>query len=91
MIGLAGLALGWLPKWGKVVYIYLGYCFSVNYFGAIIDIPDWVSNLAVLSWLPQLPIEEFDVLTFIVITVVSVMLMIIGCVGYMKRDMMEGV
>lgn len=91
MIGLAGLALGWLPKWGKVVYIYLGYCFSVNYFGAIIDIPDWVSNLAVLSWLPQLPIEEFDVLTFIVITVVSVMLMVIGCVGYMKRDMMEGV
>jgi ABC-2 type transport system permease protein len=91
IIGLAALALGWMPNLGKVVYIYLAYCFTVNYFGAIVDIPEWVSNIAVLSWLPQLPLEEFDALTFLTITVISIMLMVLGYVGYRKRDMMEGV
>ncbi|MFP9184381.1 tetronasin resistance protein, partial [Enterococcus faecalis] len=29
-IGLAALALGWLPKFGKVIYAYLGYSFALN-------------------------------------------------------------
>src|SRR5699024_12512188 len=33
--GLAALALGWVPKLGKVVYIYLIYSFMLNYFGGI--------------------------------------------------------
>ncbi|AIM15799.1 tetronasin resistance transmembrane protein [Bacillus sp. X1(2014)] len=90
MIGLATLTLGWIPKFGKVVYFYLGYCFSVNYFGAILDIPEWVSKIAILSWLPQLPIEEFEALTFITISVISIVLMAFGYLGYIKRDMMEG-
>jgi ABC-2 type transport system permease protein len=89
-IGLAALALGWTPKLGKVVYIYLGYSFALNYFGGIIDLPEWFSNTAIQSWIPRMPLEDFDAPIFITITLISIALMVIGYLGYQKRDMIEG-
>jgi len=89
-IGLAALALGWIPKLGKVVYAYLGYSFVLNYFGGILDLPDWFSKTAIQSWIPRMPIEGFDGTIFIVMTLLSISLMLIGYLGYKKRDMLEG-
>jgi len=89
-IGLAALALGWIPKLGKVVYAYLGYSFVLNYFGGILDLPDWFSKTAIQSWIPRMPTEGFDGTIFIVITLLSISLMLIGYLGYKKRDMLEG-
>lgn len=89
-IGLAALALGWIPKLGKAVYVYLGYSFALNYFGGIVDLPGWFSKTAIQSWIPQMPMEDFDTPIFITITLVSIALMIIGYIGYSKRDMIEG-
>lgn len=87
---LAALALGWLPRWGKAVYVYLGYSFSVNYFGAMLDIHEVISNIAILSWIPRMPVEEFSFFTFVSLTVISIIIMVIGYLGYIKRDMLEG-
>jgi len=89
-IGLAALALGWIPKLGKVVYAYLGYSFVLNYFGGILDLPDWFSKTAIQSWIPRMPTEGFDGTIFIVMTLLSISLMLIGYLGYKKRDMLEG-
>ncbi|MBY7142693.1 tetronasin resistance protein [Virgibacillus sp. NKC19-3] len=88
--GLAALALGWAPKLGKVVYAYLGYSFILNYFGGILDLPEWFSKTAIQSWIPQMPIESFDAPVFITIMVISIAFMIIGYLGYHRRDMIEG-
>lgn len=88
--GLAALALGWAPRLGKAVYGYLGYSFALNYFGGILDLPEWFSKTAVQSWIPRMPVDPFDVATFITITVISVALMVMGYMGYRKRDMLEG-
>ncbi|GAA4063116.1 tetronasin resistance protein [Amphibacillus indicireducens] len=87
---LAALALGWAPKLGKFIYVYLGYSFILNYFSGILDLPDWFLKTAIKSWIPQMPVESFKVIPFIVITTVSIILMTIGYLGYKKRDMMEG-
>ncbi len=55
-IGLAGLALGVAPKLGKAVYVYLGYSFSLSYFGGILDLPAWFLKTSALNWLPQMPV-----------------------------------
>jgi len=89
-IGLASLALGWAPKLGKVIYAYLGYSFILNYFGGILDLPDWFFKTAIQSWIPQMPLKEFDLQIFSTITVISIALMIVGYLGYTKRDMIEG-
>lgn len=88
--GLAALALGWAPRLGKLAYVYLAYSFILNYFGGIVQLPEWLSKTAVLSWVPRLPIESFDAAIFITMTVISAALMVIGSIGYRKRDMIEG-
>ncbi len=87
---LAALALGWAPKLGKVVYAYLGYSFILNYFDGILDLPEWFLKTAVQSWIPQMPTDSFDAPVFITITVISIVLMIVGYLGYNRRDMIEG-
>lgn len=88
--GLAALALGWAPKLGKIVFVYLGYSFIVNEFGSILDLPDWLLKTAVQSYIPRMPVENFDFPVFIIITMISIVLMIIGYFGYRTRDMVEG-
>lgn len=89
-IALAALALGFYPKLGKVVYAYLGYSFVLNYFAGILDLPDWLNKTAVQSWLPRLPVADFDLPTFATITIISVLLIIAGYFGYRQRDLKEG-
>lgn len=88
--GLAALVLGWIPKLGKVIYLYLSYSFLLNYFGGMLDLPDWLIKTSPQSWLPKMPMEDFDTGIFIIITAISILLMIAGYVGYNRRDMIEG-
>ena len=90
VIGLAALALGWAPRLGKVVYIYLAYSFLLNYFGGILDLPEGFSKTAIQSWIPHLPMDDFEAATFITITVISIVLIVIGYIGYRQRDLIEG-
>lgn len=87
---LAALTLGWAPRLGKLIYVYLGYSFILNYFSGILDLPDWFLKTAIKSWIPRMPMEDFDASIFITITAISIALMIIGYLGYKRRDMMEG-
>lgn len=89
-IGLATLTLGWAPKLGKSIYIYLAYSFVLNYFGAILDLPKWFSKTAIQTWIPLMPVDKFDGKVFVTITVISIVFIILGYVGYRKRDMIEG-
>lgn len=63
-IGLASLVLGYAQRLGKAVYIYLTYSFILNYFGGILDLQEWFSKTAIQSWIPQMPLENFNFLTF---------------------------
>ncbi|WP_125566350.1 ABC transporter permease [Companilactobacillus insicii] len=89
-IGLAGITLGWIPKLSKIVYVYLTYAFMLNYFGGILDLPDWFNKTAIQSWIPRMPISKFDGATFATITIISVVMIITGYVGYRNRDLVEG-
>lgn len=88
--GLSALIIGWVPSAGKLVYVYLAYSFLVNYFGGILDLPEWFSKTAIQGWIPEMPVESFDLPVFIIITAISVALMVLGYIGYKRRDMAEG-
>ncbi len=90
VIGLAALALGWVPRLGKAIYIYLGYSFALNYFGEMLDLPKWFLKTAVQSWIPRMPVDKFDKTIFIVISAIGAAMTVIGYIGYRKRDMVEG-
>ncbi|CEA00365.1 hypothetical protein BN1048_00934 [Jeotgalicoccus saudimassiliensis] len=88
--GLSALITGWVPGAGKLVYVYLAYSFMLSYFGGIVDFPDWFLKTAIQSWLPKMPVDDFDLPVFMTITAISITLMIAGCIGYKRRDMSEG-
>ncbi len=85
--GLAALALGWAPRLGKIAYLYLGYSFALNYFGGILNLPDWFTKTAVQTWLPRLPVAQFNGPTFATITVLGIVLLVLGDLGYQRRDL----
>lgn len=87
---LAALSLGWIPRLGKVIYVYLTYSLLLNYFEGILDLPQWFLNTAPQSWLAKMPMEDFDAFTFLIITVISIFLIMMGYFGYQRRDMIEG-
>src|SRR5699024_9101082 len=71
-ISLAALALGWAPKLGKVVYIYLTFSFLLNYFGGFIDLPEWFLNSAIQNWIPQMPVDDFKTSVFLTVSMISI-------------------
>lgn len=89
-VGLSSVVLGYVPKIGKAVYVYLGYSFALNYFGGMINLPEWFSKTAIQSWIPRMPASDFEVMPFVTITLISVAMILIGYTGYIRRDMQEG-
>lgn len=89
LIGLSGVMLGYAPRLGKVIYVYLGYSFAINYFGGLLDLPEFIEKTAIHSWIPRMPVAEFDAFIFLIITFISFVLMYVGYLGYKTRDMIE--
>ncbi|EOT27925.1 ABC transporter permease [Enterococcus saccharolyticus] len=89
-IGLAACFLGWFPKFGMFSYIYLSYAFLLDYFGGILDLPEWFAKTGIFKWLPKLPVETFDVGIFASLLGISLLLVLFGFYGYKRRDLLEG-
>lgn len=88
-VGLTGLVLGFVPRLGKFLYLYLTYNFFIVYFDGLIEFPEWVMKTSVQGWLPQLPADAFNATIFIGITVISLVMMVAGYIGYNQRDLIE--
>ncbi|TXL65107.1 ABC transporter permease [Cerasibacillus terrae] len=86
MIGLAVFLIGVLPKVTSFIWAYLTYSFLVLYLGGLFDFPEWVGKLSPFGYIPQLPVEEMQWLPLVILTVIAFVLMIVGMVGYNKRD-----
>lgn len=87
VIAIAALVLGWIPKLGRLIYVYVGYAMMLNYFQGILKLPEWIEKTAIFSWFPRMPMEEFDAVVFFAIMGVSVLLMVVGYIGYKRRDL----
>lgn len=86
---IASIALGWAPKLGKLAYVYLGYAFAISYFGSSLNLPEWFSNTSILNLISQMPKENFDTMTFVLLSIVSIVFIVFGYVGYRNRDLKE--
>ncbi len=86
MIGLAVLIVGIIPKLNIIVWLMFGYTFFIMYFGRIFDTPEWVTRITPFGNIPQLPIQEFNILPLIILTAVSIVFIVTGTLFYTKRD-----
>lgn len=86
MIGITVFFLGYARKIINVIWIYYAFCYVVVYVGGMLNFPDWVMNLSAFEVIPKLPGEEMDVFPITLILVISFVFLLLGFIGYNKRD-----
>lgn len=58
--------------------------FMISVAGMILG---WLEKTAIFSFIPRMPVDEFDGVVFAGITGISIVLLFLGYVGYKKRDL----
>ena len=86
MISISVMIVGTYPKASNIIWLYLGYTFFSVYLGELLQFPEIMSKLTPFGYMPQLPIDKVNYLTLIIITIISIGFIIIGYIGYNKRD-----
>ncbi|MBO0992841.1 ABC transporter permease [Bacillus sp. SD088] len=87
MIGLSVLLIGFLPKLTSFIWGYVIYSFLILYLGGLFDLPNWLGKLSPYGYIPQLPVEEMKWWPICMLTLLALILMFCGLIGYKKRDM----
>ncbi|OIJ21472.1 ABC transporter permease [Anaerobacillus alkalidiazotrophicus] len=86
MIGVAVLLVGLFPSLTGISWLYLGYSFFIVYLGGLLQFPEWLGKASPFGHVPKLPVEDFDFLKVLVLTIVALALALLGFLGYNKRD-----
>lgn len=87
MVGVAILFVGFLPQVTGLSWLYLTYSFIVVYLGGLLQFPEWMSKLSPFGHIPKIPIEDMDYLKVSILTIVAIVIMVVGFVGYNRRDL----
>jgi len=72
-----------------VVWLFLGFSFFTDYMGPIINLPKWMTKVSPFGQTPQIPSESFEATPIIVMCCIFVVLLIIGFIGFRKRDILQ--
>ena len=88
MFSLAVFIVGLLPKLKSLIWVLFGYSFMIFYFGRLFadKIPEIILKLSPFGNIPQIPVEEFSAIPLIILCVTSVILCVIGIMGFERRD-----
>ncbi|MDW0115506.1 ABC transporter permease [Sporosarcina thermotolerans] len=86
MIGIAMLFIGFAPKRSGFTWLYLTFSFFVLYVGKLLQLPEWLGKLSPFGYVPELPVGDMDIINVSILTIVGVLLIVVGFIGYNKRD-----
>lgn len=86
-LGISICLVGWLPKLISLNYGYLIAAFFIQYFGKLLKLPDWLSKLTPFGYITKVPVKNFDPATFWWQLLLAVVLIIVGYLGYRRRDL----
>jgi ABC-2 type transport system permease protein len=65
----------------------LALCLVIGFFGQLLDLPDWVRDLALFQHVPSLPSAGFDAVPLVILTVVAGFLVVGGVAALRQRDL----
>ncbi len=89
MVGLALLLNGYFEKFTYLIWGYLVYTFFVSYLGNLLDLPELIIKTTPFSHIPNYPVEEIKFVTLAIISVIAILFMVMGFIGFNKRDIKE--
>jgi ABC-2 type transport system permease protein len=86
MIGIAVLFIGFAPKLSGLTWLYLTYSILVVYLGGMLQFPEWMGKLTPFGHIPKLPVEDLNSMKVSILTIIAIVLLAVGFIGYNKRD-----
>lgn len=86
LVALTTLLIGLKPKITGLTWFYVVYCFLTIYVGDLFDLPEWVKSLSVFHLVSYMPLDDFAWSPTIAVTIGSVIVSMMGVIGYNKRD-----
>lgn len=86
MLGVGALLVGALPKWTGIGWLYLVYCFVVDYMGGLLQLPDWMKELTIYSHVPALPVEPLQWGPLLITLLLAAGICLAGYLFYRRRD-----
>jgi ABC-2 type transport system permease protein len=62
----------------------------VSYLGNMLDLPDWLMKLSIYDYIPKIPLKAMEWPPVFGISGLAVVLIVVGFVGYRRRDLIGG-
>ena len=90
ILGLLSLLMAFAPRASSAVWVYLGFSFFMSYIGNMLDLPVWLNNLNVFHHISRLPVDKMNWGNFSIILILAVIFILVGLVGYRRRDLIGG-
>lgn len=87
LVGLGASLIGFAPKLTNLTWIYLGCIFFVDYFGALLRLPEWLSKFTPWGYIPNLPLEKVGVGTIAGELLLGFALIAAAFYSYRRRDL----
>jgi ABC-2 type transport system permease protein len=87
MIGLALVAVAWLPRFDWLGWGLLALVVFIGELGPLMNLPDWVQRISPFSDTPKIPVEAMNWTTEALLTAIAVVLVAAAGVGYRRRGM----
>jgi ABC-2 type transport system permease protein len=84
--GLARLLHGALPRAAMLAWLALLVAWVVLLFGDVLDLPQWFQDLSPFEHLALVPLQDFRVTPFLVLTAVAALLSVAGQMAFRRRD-----
>lgn len=86
VVGVAMLLHGWAPRRVGLGWALVGWSLFVVWIGEILNLPSWLLKLTPFATLPRMPAEPMAWTPVLLETALAVVLVIVGVVGYRRRD-----
>lgn len=84
--GVAVVLVGLVPRLAALAWIVPLYAFLVGYLGQILQFPNWMNNLSPFGHIPQLPVDDLDVVPLLALTALAAALALGGLLAFRERE-----
>lgn len=85
-LSLMVFLIGTFTRLKSIVWFYLIFSFMISYLGPLANLPKWAMKLSPFYWIKGVPLHTIDFTPLTVLFVLSFVLLLIGFIGYNKRD-----
>ncbi len=87
LTGVVLLVFGWLPRWIPAVWAVFVAALVLGEFGALWDLPQWLMDVSPFVHSPRMPAIDSSSTGLLPLTVVAVVFIAIGLMGWRRRDL----